>query len=74
MLPDPATLYAIGAGLLSGGIAWGGVYANVKSIKAEQAEVKDTLEAHTAADLAVQIDMVDRLARIETKLDDLIGK
>jgi len=64
-------MYAIGAGLVSGGIAWGGVYTTIKGVKAEQAEAKSALMKHVEADQAVQIDMVDRLARIETKLDDL---
>ena len=70
---DIGSLYAVGAGLVSGGIAWGGMYASIKGVKAEQIDAKVALTRHVEADQAVQIDMVDRLARIETKLDALRG-
>lgn len=54
-----------------GGIVWGGTTAALSGVRKEQAEVKAALAIHTTEDRVVQVDMVDRLARIETKLDDL---
>lgn len=73
---DPMAIYALGAGLFSGGAAWGGVTMAIKGVKSQQEEAKQAridisnkLDAHTSADIQIQMDLVERLARIEGKLD-----
>jgi hypothetical protein len=69
---DGAALLIAGVSAIGGGgVAWGTVTSSLRGVRKEQLEVKDALAKHTAADLVVQVDMVDRLARIETKLDAL---
>ena len=74
MAIDPSFIYTIGAGLAGGGIAWGGISAQLKGVISTQSDVKDDLAKHTAADTVVQLDLVSRLARIEGKLDALRSK
>lgn len=73
---DPVAFYAVGGALFSGGAAWGGVTAALSGVKREQAEAKADraaiaakLDSHTQADIAIQMDLVERLSRIEGKLD-----
>lgn len=49
-------LLAVAAVLLSGGVAWGGLLARVRSLEGEVAALSD---------------MGERMARVETKLDGL---
>jgi len=70
---DPSFLYTIGAGLLGGGIAWGGIVTSLKSVKEEQVEVKSDLAKHSEDDRRIQLDLVNRLARIEGKIDQALG-
>lgn len=74
MALDPSLVYTAVAGVLGGGIAWGGVVTSLKGVKDAQAEVKKDLAIHTAADTVVQLDLVSRLARIEGKLDEMRGQ
>jgi hypothetical protein len=74
MVTDPSFILALGTLLASGGVAWGGATMAIKGVKETQTEVKDDLHKHMEADAEVQLELVDRLARIETKLDALKGK
>ena len=74
MALDPSLVYTLGAGLVGGGIAWGGVVASIRGVKVTQAEVKNDLKAHMAADSLIQLDLVGRLSRIEGKIDDALKK
>ena len=62
---DMATLMVAGlSGVGSGGVAWGITSATTKRTR------KD-LDDHISQDAVFHADAIDRLARIETKLDDL---
>lgn len=74
MLADWETYTIVASFIGGGGVAWGGVTAGLRGVKKEQSDFKEALRIHTAEDRTVQVDMVDRLARIETKLDDLRTK
>jgi hypothetical protein len=65
---DPQLAYTVGAGILGGGIAWGGIVTSVKGLKEASAEVKADLKKHTEADQKVQTDLLQSLARIEGAL------
>jgi hypothetical protein len=62
--------YTVGAGVLGGGIALGGVIQSVKGVKETQTQVKDDLAKHTAADNLVQTELIKGLARIEGILSE----
>lgn len=81
MAIDLSFLFAVGTALVAGGSAWGGSLTAIKGVKEEvkgvkdtQAEVKKDLQTHMAADGAIQLDLVGRLARIEGKLDQAVSK
>ena len=61
---DPSTLVALGGALASGGAVFGGVVAAVKRIGG----LERSLQRHLEADERHQREVIDRLARIETKL------
>lgn len=74
MITDWEAYVAVASFIGGGGVTWGGMAAGLRGLRKDQGEVKEALRVHTAEDRLVQIDMVDRLARIETKLDDLKDK
>ena len=58
----------------SGGVAWGSVRVALNGTRGKVTKIEKTLDEHVAADHAVQLEAVQRLTRIETKLDDLLGR
>jgi hypothetical protein len=56
----------------SAGAAWGGVQVSVSATKTKVTDAVKALARHEEKDSVIHIEMVDRLARIETKLDALI--
>jgi hypothetical protein len=56
----------------SGGLAWGGARAALNGTKARVTKIDNTLDEHVAEDHVVQLETVQRLASIETKLDLLL--
>jgi hypothetical protein len=59
------------AGLLSVGGAYGGAKVALNGTRERVKELQEDFEQHTADDTAIQRETIDRLARIETKLDYL---
>lgn len=55
--------------LFSGGMAWGGAKAALNGTRERVKKVEETLTRHTDADEVLQREVIDRLARIETKLE-----
>ena len=55
----------------SAGAAWGSVQISVSTSKAKIKETADELARHAREDADLHLDVVDRLARIETKIDQL---
>ena len=55
----------------SAGIAFGINRAGVNRAQEWVKDVNDELDAHVKADNVIHLELVDRLARIETKIDDL---
>ena len=60
--------------LLAIGGAWGGAKVALNGTRERVKGIDNKLEAHIKEDEAVQRDMIDRAARIETKLDILMEK
>jgi hypothetical protein len=56
----------------SGGVAWGAVTVVLNSTRTGVAANAAALTAHALVDAANQLAIVDRLARIETRLDTLL--
>jgi len=56
----------------SGGIAWGGTRVALNGTKAKVAEIAASLAEHVEVDRLAQLEAVQRLTRIETKLDSLL--
>jgi hypothetical protein len=68
--------WTIAIGLVAGGAAWGGSVMALKAVRDEQISAKEDrikiqtdLEKHMSSDLTIQMDLVNRLARIEGKID-----
>jgi hypothetical protein len=55
--------------LFSGGAAWGGAKVALNGTRERVKKVEETLQRHTDADEVLQREVIDRLARIETKLE-----
>lgn len=68
MYLDPAIISLIGA-CLAGGTAWGGAKVALNGTRERVKEIQEGLNKHVIDDHSIQTDTVDRLARIETKLD-----
>lgn len=66
---DLDALLKLGGVLLAGGSAWGGALVALNGTRKRVAEVHETLTQHVQADTDHQKDIIDRLARIETKLE-----
>lgn len=69
MVVDPAVLLALGGALVSGGAAWGGARAALNGTRRRVEEIRNELVKHVEADAEIQRDVLDRLIRIETKLE-----
>ena len=64
----------IGAPLLAIGGAWGGARATLNVTRGRVKELQAVLKEHLADDMAIQREMIDRSARMETKIDILLEK
>jgi hypothetical protein len=71
MVAEFGELLTAGSILLSGGAAFGGAVAALNGTRKRVAGIETTLADHVKADETHQRDVIDRLARIETKLDQL---
>ena len=69
---DPNIAYTLGAGVLGGGIAWGGIMQTVKSLKETASEVKADLKAHTLADQLVQKELLESVAEMKGMLKEAL--
>lgn len=56
----------------SGGIAWGAVRAGLNGTRGDVKEIRTTLQAHVNEDHRLQVEQVEIVTRIETKLDGMI--
>lgn len=65
-------LLKIASPFLAIGGAWGGAKVALNGTRERVKEVHQDLKVHIADDESVQRDMIDRAARIETKLDVLM--
>jgi hypothetical protein len=74
MVIDPAYIVAIGGGLVSVGMSWGVAKGSAAGEQEARKNLQDAFNRHTEADDEHQLEVVDRLARIETKLDGLLNK
>lgn len=62
-------IITIGSGLLAAGAAWGGAKTALNGTRERVKGLAVTLAEHVSDDRAVQRELLDRLIRIETKLD-----
>lgn len=69
MSVDLGALLTIGGALTSGGAAFGGAIAALNGTRKRVATIEALLAEHAKADAEHQRDVIDRLARIETKLE-----
>jgi len=65
-----ATVLAAVAG---GGVVWGAAKAGMNGTRRDVGELKEDFAAHVAEDRGERIDTVQRLSRIETKLNSALG-
>jgi hypothetical protein len=66
---DPTTAISIGTMLVTAGAAWGGTRVALNGTRERVKEIKAKLDKHIEADESVQRETIDRLARIETKIE-----
>jgi len=64
----PEFLLAIASVLVAGGAAFGGARSALNGTRREVKEIKDTLAKHVSEDENLSREMIERLARVETKL------
>jgi len=69
MTLSPDTLLTIAGFLVAGGAAYGGARSALNGTRKEVKEIKQSLVDHIKADENLAREMIDRLARIETKLE-----
>lgn len=67
-------VYEIIIGVFTAGAAWGGSQAALNGTRSRVKKLEEWSERHEAKDDNFQLDAIDRLARIETKLDVLTEK
>lgn len=70
-MEDAGILLAICAALLSGGSAFGGALTALNGTRKRVTHIEAILANHVAEDATHQREVIDRLARIETKLEGL---
>src|SRR5699024_8194656 len=70
---DPNVAFGVLTIVGSGAAAWGAAQHGRSSTKEELDATKGRLEKHIEDDHKVQLETVDRLARIETKLNRALG-
>ncbi len=66
---DAATIITIVSGIFTAGAAWGGATMALNGTRKRVIELVESFEKHVEADDTAQRDTIDRLARIETKLE-----
>lgn len=71
---EPQFLIQGAISLLAVGGAWGGAKVALNGTRERVKEVQAHLQKHTEDDNIIQREMIDRAARIETKLDILMEK
>lgn len=71
---DLGMVIQAGSVLVVGGVAWGSMKYSLADARKVAVEVKAELVKHTLEDRIIQDETIDRLARIETKLDSLMGR
>ena len=69
MTLDLSILLALGGILVTGGAAWGGARTALNGTRRRVEELHGQFIEHTKADMEHQREALDRLARIETKLE-----
>lgn len=68
---DPAAL-GVGTVVASIASAWGTVKATVSGVSGRVVRIEREVTAHKEKDETQHVEIIDRMARIETKLDILI--
>lgn len=66
---DLSVLLSLGIALLTGGCAFGGARAALNGTRERVRRVEEKLDGHAEADVLVQREIIDRLSRIEGKLE-----
>lgn len=67
--PELGVLLALGGTLVTAGAAWGGAKVALNGTRRRVEELHAELRSHTESDAKVQREVLDRLIRIETKLE-----
>lgn len=70
MTLEIGVLLTLGGILLTGGAAWGGAKTALNGTRKRVEEIRDGLAEHTKQDAQVQREILDRLIRIETRLEE----
>jgi hypothetical protein len=68
---DTSIIFEVFMAVFAGGAAWGGSKVALNGTRLKVKEIDAKLEQHIKDDSDIQTQVVDRLARIETKLDFL---
>lgn len=63
-------LLTLGGTLVTAGAAWGGAKTALNGTRKRVYELHTELREHTESDSKVQREMLDRLIRIETKIEE----
>jgi len=72
MDPSLITLVTLGTPLLTIGAAWGGAKVALNGTRNRVKQLESDAVMHRQVTVQQHVDTVDRLARVETKLDTLI--
>jgi len=71
---DYIVIAQVAVPLLAIGGAWGGAKAALNGTRTRVKEIEDDLKEHMKEDEELQREMIDRAARMETKIDILLEK
>ena len=70
----PSVIWSLCGAIFGGGAAYGAVRHQLQEATKDHEELKSEFIAHKRQDDTVHKDMIDRTARIETKIDMLLEK
>jgi len=68
----PAALWSVASAMFGGGVAWGVNRNKINELRDKQQSLQKEVVSHKIVTSTAHADMIDRLARVETKIDLLL--
>ena len=68
----PAALWSVASAMFGGGVAWGVNRNKINELRDKHQSLQKEVVAHKLVTSEAHADMIDRLARVETKIDLLL--